>query len=142
MCDVVVWTVNAAAFTPEFERCTLQLCGVSPQRTPWRPESNLVRPNSVTFTLTRNGCDCDAAVGSGGRAIPTSEISAQDLSRWVRESFARISFLATLSVVWAWDPENSAIQVRTNRVKTIGDFRESDLLDLKELQLLQVVAHR
>ena len=53
MCSTVLWTINRAAFTPEFREWTLKRIGTEPQMSALRIEDNsLVSKTATAFTLT------------------------------------------------------------------------------------------
>ena len=109
MCATVVWAINHAAYTPAFERFTETQIGVAPQPTEHLIVSSRVRRSAVSFTLTRNMCDCSSLIGSRSAAPSPSETDAASWLDWLRLLPEHTPFLTRLALLRAWSPAETAL---------------------------------
>lgn len=129
MCATNLWAVNAAAFTPEFQRFTVERIGVEPQLSEMSIASSRVRGSSVVFTLTRNMCDCSTLIGARQESIGENEASAEDWLAWLRELPEHVPHLSRLAVLRAWSPKEYAITPARTRGIRLKDVTEQLLRD-------------
>lgn len=138
MCATNLWAVNAAAFTPAFERFTAEQVGVRPQPSDLRIASSRVRGSSAVFTLTRRMCDCDSLIGRGGDAGVDGEVTAEAWLTWLRKLPMQVPHLSRLAVLRAWNPQDDDVAPRHAKGMTISKVSEQVLRALDEDSLLTI----
>ena len=138
MCATNLWAVNAAAFTPEFERFTAVQIGVAPQVSELRIASSRVRASSVVFTLTQRMCDCDSLIGRGSDGPVDGEVGAEDWLGWLRELPTQVPHVSRLAVLRAWSPQDDDVAPRHAKGATISEVTEQVLRGLKDYALLTI----
>lgn len=138
MCSTNLWAVNAAAFTPEFERFTAEQVGVAPQVSALRIASGRVRGSSVVFTLTRRMCDCDSLIGRGNGGYVDGEVSAEDWLAWLRELPTQVTHVSRLAVLRAWSPQDDGVAPQRAKGVAISEVTEQVLRGLKDNSLLTI----
>ncbi|WP_227000706.1 hypothetical protein [Protaetiibacter intestinalis] len=130
--------MNAAAFTPEFERFTAEQIGVAPQVSELRIASSRVRASSVVFTLTQRMCDCDSLIGRGSDDPVDGEIATEDWLTWLRELPTQVPHASRLAVLRAWSPQDDDVAPRHAKAVTISEVTEQVLRGLKDDSLLTI----
>lgn len=138
MCTTIVWAVNAAAFTPGFERFTAERLGIAPQPTELRIASDRVRASAVTFTITPNMCDCDSLIGGADGRLATGELTAQAWLGWLRELPDHARHLTRLALLRAWSPAQHAIVPAHTSGVRIGQVDEALLRSVGDDALLTI----
>ena len=138
MCATNIWAVNAAAYTPDFERFTTESVGVAPRTTNYRIASDRVRPSAVTFTLTRNMCDCASLIGLRDSRERADETSANAWLGWMRELPAIAPHVSRLAVFRAWSAEDDHIAPDRTTAVSIDELDEPLLRSLDDNALLTV----
>lgn len=138
MCATNLWAVNAAAFTPEFERFTAEQVGVAPQVSELRIASSRVRGSSVVFTLTQRMCDCDSLIGRGSDDPANGEVAAEDWLAWLRELPTQVPHVSRLAVLRAWSPQADDVAPQHAKGVTISEVTEQVLRGLKDNSLLTI----
>ncbi len=138
MCATIVWGINSGAFTDDFTEWTHALLATTPERSEYRIKSSRVRRSTVTFTLTRNGCDCRALVGAKASNVGPDEIGADALLQWIRD-FPQIATHTTrLSMLRAWSPASLELVPARARGIVVGAVDEQILRDLGDNALLTI----
>lgn len=117
MCATVIWAVNRAAFTLDFEEFTSSCLGVAPARSSLGIAADEVRPSAVTFSLTVNGCDCGGLIGRGNAGpLDPGEVSAERFLRWLTSLPDAVEHVTTLAVARAWSPAGDLVPETILRV--------------------------
>ncbi len=138
MCATNFWTINKAAFTPEFARFTADTLGAGPTQSDMRISSSRVRRSSIVFTLVRRMCDCDTLVGRRNDPPVDGEITADAWLTWLRELPMHVPHVSRIGVLRAWSPEDDAIAPSRARGIRIGELSEDILRDVRDDSLLTI----
>ncbi|WFP15751.1 hypothetical protein [Citricoccus muralis] len=138
MCATNLWSINAAAFTPEFTRFTADTLGVAPAPSEVNISSGRVRNLSTAFTLTRRMCDCDTLVGRRNDSPVDGEISAQEWLTWLRELPSHVPHVSRIAVMRAWSPEDDVIAPTRACGIRIDELSEDVLRDIRDDNLLTI----
>lgn len=138
MCATNLWAVNAAAFTPEFQRFTTDRLGIAPARSEFTIASSRVRGSSVIFTLTARQCDCSALIGLGAEREDREEISAEAWLGWLHDLPEHVSHVSRLAVLRAWSPSGTAVTPEHARGLTVAEVDEQVLRTVGDDHLLTI----
>ena len=133
-----LWAVNAAAYTPAFERFTAERLGVAPVASEMRIDSGRVRSSSCVFTLTTRMCDCDSLIGRRNENAHDDEISAERWLGWLRELPDAAPHISRIAVLHAWNPEGDVVTPQRSRGIQIGELDEATLRDVRDDMLLTI----
>ncbi|RLP77282.1 hypothetical protein D9V32_02175 [Mycetocola tolaasinivorans] len=139
MCARIIWAVNAAGYTTEFEAFTRERLGVSPLPTAHRIVSDLVRPTARQFVLGEDACECRSLIGLGESDQPErGKPSAEALLSWLRELPEHAPHLSTLIALRAWSPEDAALTPVAEHSVTVTAVTEALLRGVADNELLAV----
>lgn len=138
MCATNLWAVNAAAFTPEFERFTAEQIGFAPQVSELRIASSRVRASSIVFTLTQRMCDCDSLIGRDIADPVDGEVAAEDWLTWLRELPTQVPHVSRLAVLRAWSPQDDDVAPRHAKGVTISEATEQVPRGLEDDSVLTI----
>lgn len=138
MCATNVWAIGRAAYTPDFARFTRAQIGATPQLSDYLIASSRVRQNAVTFTLTRNMCDCSSLVGLRDGAPSASEASAAAWLSWITGLPQQVPFVGRIAVLRAWSPAQSALVPVHAKGVTVDAVDEGILRSLRDDSLLTI----
>lgn len=138
MCATNLWAVNAAAYTPEFERFTAERVGIAPQLSDLRIASSRVRGAAVAFTLTARMCDCDSLIGRRNDPAVAGEVTAQAWLGWLRELPEHAPHLTRVAVLRAWSAQDDDVAPSRAKGVQISEVTEDVLRALRDDSLLTI----